>query len=134
MSKLFELYVFQRLKVLFPAPEAITYHDRHKGKTETDILIRAADKQCVVDCKYKPRYGNSSPSLEDKRQLAGYTRQKSVYDKLSKPYCEVIRGLIIYSHQNTKDLFEIDSLFETSIDEYVDFYKLGISLPELPLT
>lgn len=134
MSKLFELYVFQRLKVLFPAPEAITYHDSYLGGKETDILIRAADKQCVVDCKYKPQYKNISPSLEDKRQLAGYTRQKSVYDKLSIPHDRVIKGLIIYPHQNNNVLFEIDNLFKTSVDEYVDFYKLGISLPELPST
>jgi 5-methylcytosine-specific restriction enzyme subunit McrC len=129
MSKLFELYVFQQLKSLFPAPNAITYHDKFLGGKETDILIRERDYQAVVDCKYKPRYISHNPSLDDKRQLVGYTRLKSVYKKLDKPHDEVVKGVIIYSHQDFSPTLEKANLFDTKIDEYVDFYKLGISLP-----
>lgn len=130
MSKLFELYVFGKLKKLFPELNDISYHDTFRKK-ETDILIRKHDFKCVIDCKYKPRYENQDPSLEDKRQLAGYTRLKSVYTKLKVPYDKIIRGLIIYSHQNCSEQIKKEALFDTQTGEYVEFYKLGVKLPEL---
>lgn len=133
MSKLFELYVFGKLKKLFPAGEEVTYHDNFKGGKETDILIRAKDYKSVIDCKYKPAYKNLDPSLEDKRQLAGYTRLKSVYNKLDVLPDQLIKGLIIYSHQDCENEIQKDKLFSESIEEYVEFYKLGISLPRIVL-
>jgi 5-methylcytosine-specific restriction endonuclease McrBC regulatory subunit McrC len=97
VSKLFELYVFQKLKRIYPETGSVTYHDRYRGRKETDILLRV-DPTCVIDCKYKPRYEDHTPSLADKRQLAGYTRLKSVYDRLGVPHHETVKGLIIYSH------------------------------------
>lgn len=129
MSKLFELYVFRKLKEIFPDPYAVTYHDNFKGRKQTDILIRAHEHKCVVDCKYKPSYQNADPSLSDKRQLAGYTRLKSVYNKLAVPHDELIKGLIIYSHQAWDAQIKKEELFTKNIDEYIEFYKLGISLP-----
>lgn len=129
MSKLFELYVFSKLVKIFPEPKAVTYHDKFWGGKETDILIRKELFKCVIDCKYKPRYENDDPSLEDKRQLAGYTRLKNVYTKLDIPTTEIVKGLIIYSHQDCSREIIRDNLFSTEISEYVDFYKLGVSLP-----
>jgi len=129
MSKLFELYVYGKLKELFSNPNDLSYHDKFKGGKETDILIKADEFKCVIDCKYKPKYEDEAPSLKDKRQLAGYTRLKSVYDKLGVDYNEVIRGLIIYSHQSCKSTISKDDLFSEPIKEYIDFFKLGISLP-----
>jgi len=131
MSKLFELFVFGKFKKIFPRPGEITYHDAFMGGKETDILIKSDGYKCVVDCKYKPQYQSSSPSLDDKRQLAGYTRLKSVYNKLSIPLDQVVRGLIVYPNQNASIVIEKESLFKTNIEEYVSFYKLGIKLPEL---
>lgn len=133
MSKLFELYVFQKLKQIYPETGSVTYHDRYKGGKETDILLSADPGPCVIDCKYKPRYKNQTPSLKDKRQLAGYTRLESVYNRLGVPLHEVVKGLIIYSHQSCKDTIEKADLLDpkTKIGEYVEFYKLGIRLPEL---
>lgn len=131
MSKLFELYVFGKLKKLFPYPSALTYHDNFKGGKQTDILIREDGYKCVIDCKYKPRYENQDPSLEDKRQLAGYARLKSVYKKLDVQADKIIKGLIIYSHQDCSEQIKKEQLFEYGIDEYVDFYKLGVRLPVL---
>lgn len=99
MSRLFELYVFQKLKQLFPEPKSVTYHDTFMGGKETDILIRAKGFKCVIDCKYKPQYQDHTPSLDDKRQLVGYTRLKSVYDRLGILPDGIVKGLIIYSHQ-----------------------------------
>jgi 5-methylcytosine-specific restriction enzyme subunit McrC len=131
MSRLFELYVFGKLRTLFPVRNDLTYHDRYTGGKETDILIRAKNFEGVVDCKYKPRYLKNDPSLEDKRQLAGYTRLKSVYEKLGKSHNEVINGLIIFSSQECEKNFELDDLYRIPINEYVGFFKLGIALPEL---
>ena len=71
MSKLFELYVFGKLKELFPNPESLSYHDSFAGGKETDISLKEIDYKCVIDCKYKPKYENQNPSLEDKRQQPG---------------------------------------------------------------
>jgi len=129
MSKLFELYVFKKLSQIFPGHDSVSYHDRFMGGKETDILLKSSGYQAVVDCKYKPQYHRHNPSLEDKRQLAGYTRLKSVYDRLRKPYNEVIRGLIVFSHQDFPEVITQDDLFKSKIAEYIEFYKLGLGLP-----
>jgi 5-methylcytosine-specific restriction enzyme subunit McrC len=131
MSKLFELYVFGKLKKLFPEPAMVTYHDTFAGGKETDILVRDKEYKCVIDCKYKPRYENVSPSLDDARQLAGYTRLKSVYNRLEVDKTKIVRGVIIYPHQNRNLNFDKGDLFQNKIEEYIDFYKLGVKLPEL---
>ena len=131
MSKLFELYVYSKLVKIFPEPESVTYHDRFMGGKETDILLRKDGYNCVIDCKYKPQYENSNPSLADKRQLAGYVRLKTVYKKLDTPFDKLIKGLIIYSHQDCDAQIKKEKLFENEIGEYVEFYKLGISLPHI---
>ena len=129
MSKLFELYVFKKLRNLFPEKEAVIYHRKFLGGKETDIILTAKGFECVVDCKYKPRYALASPSLEDYRQLAGYCRMKSVYKILKKPYSDVVRGVIIYSDQLQNEDFSTENLFSQDSYEYVDFYKIGIALP-----
>jgi 5-methylcytosine-specific restriction enzyme subunit McrC len=131
MSKLFELYVYGKLKKIFPDPNSITYLDKFLGSKETDILVRVENYKCVIDCKYKPQYKDHDPSLEDKRQLAGYTRLRSVYKKLDVKESENIKGVIIYSHQDCNDSIQKADLFKTPIQEYVDFFKVGIKLPEL---
>lgn len=129
MSKLFELYVFRKLKDKFIHPNVVTYHDSYLGGKETDILIRKEGFKCVIDCKYKPSYEKGCLSLGDKRQLAGYTRMTSVYNKLDLPKENLIKGVIIYSHQDCDDKINLSELFQNRIDEYVEFYKLGIKLP-----
>lgn len=131
MSKLFELYVFGKLKAIFPEQGHVSYHDKFKGGKETDILLKHPELKAVIDCKYKPRYLDNDPSLEDKRQLAGYTRLKSVYDKLDVPLHEVVKGLIIYSNQSFGVEIKKEELFQRPIKEYVDFYKLGVALPSI---
>lgn len=135
MSKLFELYVFGKLNQSFQDQEAVTYHDTFRGGKETDILIRKDGYKCVIDCKYKPRYKGQSPDLMDMRQVAGYTRLKSVYNKLgvttSQGVTPVVKGLIIYPDQNAPEQIDKDKLFDEPINDYVEFFKLGVKLPEL---
>jgi hypothetical protein len=130
MSKLFELYVFQKLKQIFPVPGSVSYHDTFRRK-ETDILITEKGFQCVIDCKYKPRYHFQAPSLEDVRQLAGYTRMKGVYSRLSTPSRENIKGVIVYANQKSEANIEKGKMFSTEITGYVSLYKIGIRLPVL---
>jgi len=131
MSKLFELYVFSKLVKIFPEPMAVNYHDKYLGRKETDILIRQEGCKCVLDCNYKPKYLNNDPSLEDKRQLPGYVRLRSVYNKLDFLHDKLIKGLIKYSHHDFTDEIDKEQLFKTEISEYVEFYKLGVGLPVL---
>lgn len=131
MSKLFELYVFKKLRDLFPEKDAVMYHRKFLGGKETDIILRSNGFECVIDCKYKPRYADSPPSLEDYRQLAGYCRMKSVYKILNKPYTEVLKGIIIYSDQGSSQHLIKENFYKKNAFEYVDFYKIGISLPTI---
>jgi 5-methylcytosine-specific restriction enzyme subunit McrC len=131
MSKLFELYVFGKLKKIFAQSTDVTYHDTFLGGKETDILVRADKYKCIVDCKYKPQYKYNTPSLDDKRQLAAYTRMRSVYGKLEIDEKELIKGVIIYPDQDRDEAINKEYLFKTEIGEYVEFYKVGIRLPEI---
>lgn len=140
MSKLFELYVFTKLRNVFPQKGEVRYHIPKIQKQELDFLIRSEDGKLryVVDTKYKPRYENHKVKVEDIRQLSGYARIKSVYNDLNVEYTELLKCLIIYSHQDcdedfTKEHFDLSS--EDQIKKlreetgYVEFYKLGIKLP-----
>lgn len=132
MSKLFELYVFKKLKEAFPERDEVTYHYTVQGK-ELDFLINSPQKgvQMVVDTKYKPRYYNGSVDLEDYRQISGYARLKSVYEKLETDYRQNIDCLIIYPNQTGEHLEKIDLAQKESLPNYVRFYKLGVQLREI---
>ena len=129
MSQLFELYVFKKLREVFSGKGEVIYHRKFAGGKETDIIINSDKYKGVIDCKYKPRYRHVEPSLEDKRQLSGYCRLKSVYRILNKPYNEIVTGLIIYNDQQVSNSIEYAELNSFPINEYVDMYKLGIALP-----
>lgn len=132
MSKLFELYVFSKLKERFPNKGEVTYHKTF-NRLEPDFIIKTNDHKMVVDAKYKPQYENGSVNKEDIRQISGYARLKSVYDflGLNEKYNEVIDCLVIYSHQESgREDFKKD--FDIKEEEnYIKFYKIGIELPIL---
>lgn len=119
MSKLFELYVFQQLKEKYPKNGEVQYHKKF-NKQEPDFILNIKDGiKAVVDAKYKPRYKSGNPSMEDARQLAGYTRLNSVYRELGINDDQVIPAYFIYpanlplidEQKNTiGDLFEKDPL------------------------
>ena len=132
MSKLFELYVFKKLREIFPGKDEVIYHFTDH-RLEPDFLIDSSKKdiQMVVDAKYKPQYHDKSIELDDCRQVSGYARLKSVYDKLC--ICDYNRNidcLIIYSNQELTLPEGIDLIQKESVQRYVNFYKLGIRLPE----
>ena len=132
MSKLFELYVFKKLKEIFPERNEMMYHYTVQFK-ELDFLINSPQKgvQMVVDTKYKPRYFNDSIDLDDYRQLSGYARLKSVYNKLNIDYNQTIDCMIIYPSQVAECPDYIDLNQKVRLESYVKFYKLGLKLQEL---
>lgn len=133
MSKLFELYVFAKLKELFPSKGEVEYHIK-TNRQELDFIINSKDKryQMVVDAKYKPQYKDENISKEDIRQVSGYARMKSIYKKLGMEdkHNEVIDCLIIYSDQKADRKDFVNGNFNfTPENNYVKFYKIGIELP-----
>lgn len=132
MSKLFELYVFKKLKEVFSEKDEVNYHYTFQSK-ELDFLINSPRKniKIVVDTKYKPRYRKGSIDLDDYRQISGYARLKSIYDKLGIDYSKTIDCLIIYPNQTEDCLEKIDLAQKESLPNYVHFYKLGVRLREI---
>ncbi|WP_343635225.1 restriction endonuclease [Fluviicola sp.] len=133
MSKLFELYVYSKLKLQFPLPGEVIYHPS-VNRLEPDFLIRSKDGHfvMVVDAKYKPQYVDNTITVDDARQISGYARLKMVYELLQESdMSKVIECLIIFSDQNSLD--ELDKRDFRSFPEksYVSLYKIGVRLPSL---
>lgn len=136
MSKMFELYVFNKLRRIFNKDE-ITYHLRANHQ-ELDYLLNPQiwKNPYIIDAKYKPYYKDSELWKEDARQVAGYARLTNIYEKLGldEENTLPIKCLIIYPDKNTKEYFSFDRQKEPSfekIKEYIRVYKLGIRLPTI---
>lgn len=141
MSKLFELYVYRKLRHIFSSDE-VKYHMKAKYQ-ELDFVLKSHENNMlfVVDTKYKPRYHNHNVSIEDIRQVSGYARLEKVYRELAIPdYDRNINCLIIYSHQDCDEIIEIKHFIYDEKNDmkviqkesgYVNLYKLGIKLPEI---
>jgi 5-methylcytosine-specific restriction enzyme subunit McrC len=130
MSKLFELYVYGKLKERFSSIGEIVYHKKFNG-LEPDFILKSNDGKykMIVDAKYKPRYDIQNISIEDARQLSGYARLESIYKYLGKKEKKTIDCLIIYSDQNSTRKNFKDDFDYSKVDNYVKFYKIGIELP-----
>lgn len=131
MSKLFELYVFSKLKERFTKHKEVTYHKTF-NYLEPDFIVKTNDgvTKMVVDAKYKPQYQDGKINIEDIRQISGYARLKKVYDFLNFEDYKIIDCLVIYSNQNAnrKD-FKGENFKLEEEKEYNRFFKIGIELP-----
>lgn len=110
MSKLFELYVFKKLREKFKGSKEVQYHKK-VNKQELDFIIHSGAFKAVVDAKYKPRYTKGNPSMEDARQLAGYARLNNVYKELGILENELIPIYVVYPK-----MFE-ESAIQNSVTE-----------------
>ena len=131
MSKLFELYVFAKLKQRFPEKNEVIYH-KNINYLELDFLINSKRENIfmVVDAKYKPQYTDRKINKEDIRQVAGYARLKEVYDILKVDYNKNIDCLITYPNLNEGNEDFVNINFTVNpLKKYVGFYKLDIKLP-----
>jgi 5-methylcytosine-specific restriction enzyme subunit McrC len=131
MSKLFELYVFSKLKERFTKHGEVAYHKKF-NYLEPDFVLKTNDGiyKMVVDAKYKPQYQDHNISTEDIRQISGYARLKKVYEFLGVENDKAIDCLVIYSNQtaNRKD-FKCANFSLDEEKEYNRFFKIGIELP-----
>lgn len=135
MSKLFELYVYHHLRLVFTGKNEICYH-LNANYQELDYLLRPGlwTEPYVIDAKYKPRYKTSTITKEDAREVAGYARLSKVYRLLGldEDTALPIKCLIIYPDQEQEERFmftkESEPILE-KISGYVRMYKVGIRLP-----
>ena len=128
MSKLFELYVLSKLRASFG--NDIEYHFSTHGN-ELDYLLNSKSTKMIIDAKYIPRWKDHS-NHKNVRQLSGYGRLKTVYNKLNMPYSKIIDCLIIYPDiRSTQEAILEEDLTANSLNEYVNFYKHGVSIPLL---
>lgn len=131
MSKLFELYVFAKLKEAFPLRGEVVYHKTF-NYLEPDFILKSKDGKykMVVDAKYKPQYKDKVISKEDIRQISGYARLKSIHEYLKVEEDKVVDCLVIYSNQNSNRTTFLEEDFQlTPSKNYVHFFKIGIQLP-----
>lgn len=110
---------------------------------ELDFVLKSHDKDClfVIDTKYKPKYNEHNINIEDIRQVCGYARLEKVYREMSISDRDMnINCLIIYSHQDCDDSFQLEHFVYNETNDnrkirkengYVNFYKLGIRLPQI---
>lgn len=136
MSKLFELYVFSRLRQIFIGKNEVMYHVKAHYQ-ELDYLLNPTEwlEPYIIDAKYKPQYKESSGILkEDAREVSGYSRLSSIYHKLGldEDTAPPIKCLIIYPDQEQNEKFTFSRIKEPVFDKvagYVRIYKVGIRLP-----
>ncbi|ASK30279.1 hypothetical protein CEY12_09200 [Chryseobacterium sp. T16E-39] len=145
MSKLFELFVFGKLRDRYSLEGEVQYHKKFNKQEPDFILNTNCGIKAVVDAKYKPRYLNGNPTMEDARQLAGYTRLNSVYRELGIENDDVISTYFIYpgnlnfteKGQHTQEDFKVKEeteeipLFESSFrvsSSYKKMYLQEINL------
>lgn len=131
MSKLFELYVFAKLKERFPHRHEVMYH-KNINYLELDFLINSQREniKMVVDAKYKPQYAHKKIGKEDIRQIAGYARLKEVYDILQVDYDRNIDCMIIYPNLDEGNVdFATVNFKKNAVNKYIGIYKMDIELP-----
>lgn len=130
MPRLFELYVYHHLLEVFDKSEII-YHFRTYGN-ELDFLLQKDNQKMVIDAKYKLHY-KTSHVHEDIRQVSGYARLKTVYNKLGlEDSRQLIDCLIIYPDNSTyKDDYKLDLKLKSEIKAYERVFKMGIPIPKI---
>lgn len=135
MSKLFELYVLEKLKKRFPGKSEVMYQPKVNGHIP-DYLLKCDKYKMVVDAKYK-KYSDQSITIDDIRQVSGYARMKGVYAKLGlgteSELKQNLDCLIIYPDQKDSanaDFVETDFNIKPE-KNYLGIYKVGIKLPTI---
>jgi len=133
MSRLFELYVYTKLKEAYPQVE-IDYQ-AHGKYGYVDFLDRT--NKIIIDTKYKLCYAKEKYKGEDIRQLSGYARDVGVLKKLGyiseeERNCAVVDCVIIAPDKESKTHFKERELINVNsqIEQFTKFYWSGIKLPK----
>ena len=130
MSKLFELYLLQKLRKEYGHDEI--YYQRKIGGRIPDYLLKPKDgTPMIIDAKYKPRYHTGPVDFTDIGQVSAYSRMKGVHAILDVDPKDTIPALVIYAHPNCPEDIK-DRIRHGDwkpLANYVDIAKLGIALP-----
>ncbi len=139
MSKLFELYVLQRLRKAVGIDGTVEYQLPAHYQV-LDFLCCAPEMPSnlqffIADAKYK-KYDERSLEKEDLRQVAGYARLEGVIEKLEEwkrpktDAVKVIPCLILYPVVNKLSQAKTISLDKvTHVTGWKEIYKIGVPLP-----
>ncbi len=134
MPKLFELYLFKKLKEVFPLRNEAIYHKKFNS-LEPDILLNSRDKKykVIIDAKYKPKYENGSISHDDAAQVSGYARLKSIRKELNIENDNLLTNTLIIYTSNTSENSDIvkDDLLKEEDKRYHKLYKYSIQIPKI---
>ncbi|QXP54661.1 hypothetical protein H0I25_11245 [Cellulophaga sp. HaHa_2_95] len=132
MTKLFELYLFKKIKEVFPLRGEVLYHEKFH-KLEPDILLNSKDGKykVIIDAKYKPRYESGSISHKDAAQVSGYGRLKSIRKELKIEDDNLLTDtLIVYTSNESKNKdIVINELLSQEDKRYLKLYKYSIQIP-----
>jgi 5-methylcytosine-specific restriction enzyme subunit McrC len=125
MSKLFELYVFKKLRERYSGVNEVQYHFKTHYQ-ELDFIINTPERKAVVDAKYKPRYKAGNPSKDDARQLAGYARLNSVYRELGIEEQQMIDIYFVYPSELKDGIISTDENLDEDFELTSDKDDLAI--------
>ncbi|MDM1376698.1 5-methylcytosine restriction system specificity protein McrC [Myroides marinus] len=127
MSKLFELHVLKLLRESLK--EGVIYQNTFGGRIP-DIVINTEQIKAVIDVKYKA-YDNTSIEINDIRQVAAYSRMKTIFKTLNLSNKDVLDAIIIYPKvgSQNKALDPLTLQTKEELKEYYNIYKLEVSIP-----
>ena len=137
MSKLFELYVLGLLKDRFGNQVDFQISGNYG---DADYLVKKQDHKMIVDAKYKTYYNENFKGqcqwkrdniAKDIRQLSGYARDKKILSKLGVDYNTIVDCLIIYPEMDGLSDLRDANLKSVDIDQFIQFYKIGVQLPQV---
>ncbi len=126
MPQLFELYVLGLLRNKFG--DNLLFQS--KGNYGNPDFLLKGDTKAIIDAKYKNKYAKQEYWIEDIRQLSGYARDKAIMNSLNANIKEIIDCIIIYPSQVAPKTLP-SNLKERELLGFIQFYKIGISLPEI---
>lgn len=132
MSKLFELYVYSKLKEAYPHIQIeFQAHGKYGYVDFLDI-----DNKIIIDTKYKLCYEKEQYKGDDIRQLSGYARDVGILKKLGYITEEehdrtVLDCVIIAPDNNSDPSFKGRNLIDkkNKITQFTKFYWCGIRIP-----
>jgi 5-methylcytosine-specific restriction enzyme subunit McrC len=129
MSKLFELFVLDKLRRRFSDRKELNYQFGDRSN-HLDYILNSDGFQMVIDAKYKSKYKNGFET-SDLRQVSGYARLKKVHNFFGLTEGKLLDCLIIYPDlENGEDEMPLNlKCKKFEISDYFGSYKIGLKIP-----
>lgn len=118
MPKLFELYVWSKLKKKYPD---VLYQHNANGDIP-DFLIES--KGLIIDAKYK-YIDESKPGLDDIGQLSRYGRNRKIREILLREDVYDKEPILVIAYP----VFEDSAVKCSEVEDYHNLYKQAIPIP-----